>query len=95
MNITEEMLKKKTREEMLENLMTDDVKNVLDLFVIAYKLNTINAEIERPLELTEQLVLLQIDAFKVAYLALDIAKIKSHERMILKIFIETVMSDNL
>lgn len=95
MSRKEEILKNQARQEMLDNLMNSDVRNVLDLFVIAYKLNKINAVVNGPLELTEQVILLQLDAFKVANLALDMAKIKSHERMVLKLFIETIMVDTI
>lgn len=100
MNTEEEILKilKKNGEvhnEYIIDLVGTETKNVLDLFMVAYKINAVSGQIDGPNELNEKLVLLQIEAFTVANLALKMARIPGKQRIILKIFIETAMADKL
>lgn len=70
-----------------------DVKNVLDLYHIAYRIQTINATFNGPKILDEALVMFQIDALNVAKIALRCLNIPSAAKVILEVFVTSKMQD--
>ena len=77
--------------EELVKQVGSDVKNVLDLFHVAYRIQSINAKVDGPQILDEALSLLQIDALNTAKLALKHLDASPQTKFALEAFTELKM----